>query len=68
MWRSFPSRRAIAGLRSAWRNQRGSEPAVAGRVRAAPFTAGAAVAGLMIDDWVEVLPSQQQITGLSLSP
>jgi len=27
--------------------------------------AGAGVAGLMVDDWVEVLPSAQQITGLS---
>jgi len=29
------------------------------------FTAGAAVAGLMVDDWVEVLPAAQQITGVS---
>jgi hypothetical protein len=29
------------------------------------FTAGANVAGLMIDDWVEVLPSAQQTTGIS---
>jgi hypothetical protein len=29
------------------------------------YTAGAAVAGLMIDDWVEVLPAAQQITGVS---
>ena len=28
--------------------------------------AGAGVAGLMVDDWVEVLPAAQQITGLSL--
>jgi len=30
-----------------------------------PAAAGAGVAGLMVDDWVEVLPSAQQITGLS---
>jgi PASTA domain len=30
-----------------------------------PFTAGARVAGLMIDDWVEVLPSTDQITGVA---
>ncbi|HWY96120.1 MAG TPA: hypothetical protein VNX69_13045 [Steroidobacteraceae bacterium] len=30
-----------------------------------PSTAGAGVAGLMVDDWVEVLPAAQQITGLS---
>jgi hypothetical protein len=29
------------------------------------YTAGAAVAGLMIDEWVELLPSTQQITGIS---
>lgn len=31
----------------------------------APYAAGSAVAGLMIDDWVEVIPSRQQITGIS---
>jgi hypothetical protein len=31
----------------------------------APFVAGARVAGLAIDDWIEVLPSAQQITGVS---
>jgi hypothetical protein len=30
-----------------------------------PAVAGAGVAGLMVDDWVEVLPAPQQITGLS---
>jgi hypothetical protein len=30
-----------------------------------PYKEGAAVAGLMIDEWVEVLPAAQQITGLS---
>jgi hypothetical protein len=30
-----------------------------------PAAAGAGVAGLMVDDWVEVLPAAQQITGLS---
>lgn len=30
-----------------------------------PYTAGAAVAGLMIDEWVEVLPAAEQITGVS---
>jgi hypothetical protein len=30
-----------------------------------PATADAGVAGLMVDDWVEVLPAAQQITGLS---
>jgi hypothetical protein len=30
-----------------------------------PYAAGAAVAGLMIDEWVEVLPAAQQITGVS---
>lgn len=30
-----------------------------------PYTAGAAVAGLMIDEWIEVLPTAQQITGVS---
>jgi hypothetical protein len=30
-----------------------------------PAAAGAGVAGLMVDEWVEVLPSAQQITGLS---
>jgi hypothetical protein len=30
-----------------------------------PAAAGAGVAGLMLDDWVDVLPSAQQITGLS---
>ena len=31
----------------------------------APVTAGAPMAGLMIDEWTEVLPSAQQITGVS---
>jgi hypothetical protein len=30
-----------------------------------PATAGAGIAGLMVDDWVEVLPAAQQITGLT---
>jgi hypothetical protein len=30
-----------------------------------PAAAGAGVAGLMVDDWVEVLPGSQQITGVS---
>jgi hypothetical protein len=30
-----------------------------------PAAAGAGVAGLMVDDWVEVIPAAQQITGLS---
>jgi hypothetical protein len=30
-----------------------------------PYTAGAALAGLMVDEWVEVLPSANQITGIS---
>ena len=30
-----------------------------------PATAGAGVAGLMVDDWVEVLPATHQITGLT---
>jgi hypothetical protein len=30
-----------------------------------PYSGGATVAGLMIDEWVEVLPAAQQITGLS---
>jgi len=30
-----------------------------------PVAAGAPVAGLMIDEWTEVLPSSQQITGVS---
>ena len=30
-----------------------------------PAAAGAAIAGLMVDEWVEVLPSAQQITGIS---
>ena len=31
----------------------------------AAVTAGAPIAGLMIDEWTEVLPSSQQITGVS---
>jgi hypothetical protein len=30
-----------------------------------PVAAGAGVAGLMLDDWVEVVPSAQQITGVT---
>ncbi|HET6844345.1 MAG TPA: hypothetical protein VFK06_22080 [Candidatus Angelobacter sp.] len=30
-----------------------------------PYTPGAALAGLMVDEWVEVLPSANQITGIS---
>jgi hypothetical protein len=30
-----------------------------------PVTAGAAVAGMVVDNWVEVLPDGQQITGIS---
>jgi hypothetical protein len=30
-----------------------------------PVTAGTAIAGMMVDDWVEVLPDRQQITGIS---
>lgn len=30
-----------------------------------PFTSGSALAGLMVDEWVELLPSTRQITGIS---
>jgi len=30
-----------------------------------PYTSGAALAGFMVDEWVEVLPSAKQITGIS---
>ncbi len=30
-----------------------------------PYTSGAPLAGLMVDEWVEVLPSAKQITGIS---
>ena len=30
-----------------------------------PVAAGAGIAGLMLDDWVEVVPSAQQITGVT---
>jgi hypothetical protein len=30
-----------------------------------PVSPGAGMAGLMVDDWVEVLPADQQITGLT---
>jgi len=30
-----------------------------------PAVAGAGIAGLMVDDWVEVLPAAQQVTGLT---
>jgi hypothetical protein len=30
-----------------------------------PYTTGAALAGLIVDEWVEVLPSANQITGIS---
>lgn len=47
----------------------GGKPATGGLSLVAfaprPATAGAGVAGLMVDDWVEVLPATQQITGLT---
>jgi hypothetical protein len=30
-----------------------------------PFSSGASIAGLMVDDWIEVLPAAQQMTGIS---
>ena len=30
-----------------------------------PFAPGTAIAGLIVDEWVEVLPSPQQITGVA---